>query len=761
MQILLTPLVIYGAIQAFTNVVNDPRDWLPEAFTETQDLHWFESQFMDGALLALSWEGCTVDDPNCTILAQKLSKPIELHDGSQELLVRNVILASQAVEELGAEPLELSRASALQRLKGWLVESDGERCMLLIILTQKGWKERGQLFEHLFDSVGTLTGLPADKIHLAGTAVDSIAIDQASKKYMNGMLTAAYILSFGIMYAVFRSLALTKIVFLDSYFCQQLSVALIYFSGAELDSVMLIVPTLVYVLAVSAGVHLVSYYRDALQVVPAEQATQTALSHAIVPCALSTLTTAVGLISLTVSVLVPVDKFAIFSAIGVVVSTLTLLLVIPSQLELASRLSKPAERFGKTGHLSGFFDGLLQTVQRLKLPIIAFTLGLLAMTGWGVTRLQSSAQLRDQFWPSNKVIQDYEWFENTIGPLVPVEIVLRMPQPSSDASLSLADRMRYVAVTHGLIEKEKEIGAVVSAASFGPKMKKRQRGPKAVSEERVLNQELEKNIERFEKIGMLRQTAEEQLWRFSARSYATRDIDYQGVLSSLREQLDAVTKKYTEQTGEQANVVVCGGVPLVQKTQRQMLVDLREGFTMAVVLITIVFFALAISSSFGSLGDLSSLQAKATYIARRAAAACVAMIPNVLPCVAMFGTMGWAGVKMDIGSMLTACVALGIAVDDTLHFINWFYRAQANGATRVEAVRHAYHHCGTAMVRTTLICGLGLLVYAFSPFIPIVRFAWLMFAMLSAALIGDLLVLPALLLSRLGKLFEPVAQIPK
>ena len=58
------------------------------------------------------------------------------------------------------------------------------------------------------------------------------------------------------------------------------------------------------------------------------------------------------------------------------------------------------------------------------------------------------------------------------------------------------------------------------------------------------------------------------------------------------------------------------------------------------------------------------------------------------------------------------------------------------------------------MVQTSLVCGLGMLSFAASDFIPIARFSWLMFAMLMTALLADLLVLPALLVSPLGSLFE-------
>ena len=758
MQILLAPFALYGALQAFNSVSTKTADWLPEAFSETQDLEWFESHFVDGALLAISWDGCTVDDPQTRELVGLLRRPIELPDGRRATLVREIVVADEVLEKLLDEPLTLPRTEGLRRLEGWLVGPDGKRAMMLILLNQEGWEQREFLFDHLFETVESLTGLPSEKIHLAGTTVDSVAIDQASRTYMTEMMLAAYVLSFVFMYGVFRNLSLTRIVFLDSYYCQMLSVALMYVAGTEMDSVMLIVPTLVYVLAVSTGVHLVSYYRDALQTVPADQATQTALKHGLVPCLLSTLTTAVGLISLTVSVLVPVDRFATYSALGVLVSTATLLLVIPSKLEGISRVANPVERYSMAGQLDVFWDRILAITNRLQIPIIAVTAVVLLASAWGVTRLKSSAHLNDQLWPDNKVIQDYNWFEKHLGPLVPIEIVLRLPQPKSESSMSIADRMRYVAVTHGLVEREEEIGAVVSAKSFAPKLTRRRRGARAVADERVLVSQLEKNIDRFEKISMLRQTQDEQLWRISARTYASRDVDYQSVLVSLRESLGQVLEKFNDQTGETASVVVCGGVPLVQKTQRQMLIDLREGFTVAVGIITSVFFILAISGSIGEMRSLPNVRDKGALVIRRAAAACVAMVPNVLPCLAMFGTMGWVGVKMDIGSLLTASVALGIAVDDTLHFINWFFRAQADGASRIAAVRHAYYHCGPAMVRTTLICGLGLLVYACSPFVPIVRFAWLMFAMLSAALVGDLLVLPALLLSKLGKLFEPVAE---
>ena len=754
-QLVLAPFTLWAAARAYSVASNRGDDWLPEAFEETQELNWFKSHFVADDLLAISWQGAKIDDPHCRQLAELLRKPIEVPDGTVHQLTRHVVVADEAVEQLTGEPLQLSRPVAVKRLEGWLANPETENAMILVFVTYKGWQEREFLLDFVVQQVESLTGLPPEQIHVAGATVDTIAIDRASRRYMNLMLAASYVLSFVIMYGVFRNFQLMLIVFLDSYFCQQVSLTLIYLSGTEMDTVMLIVPTLVYVLAVSTGVHLVSYYRDALASVPADQAGRVALGHGLVPCVLSTITTAVGLVSLMISVLVPVDNFAFFSALGVLASTATLLLTVPSKLERISGYANAAERFGRSRQPRRSWDHLQSGVDLLKLPIILLTVVALAFCVMGVSQLRSSARIFDFFNPGEKVIQDYQWFEETIGPLVPVEIVLRLPKSVSEETLSMADRMRYVAATHGLIAKEEGIGAVVSAASFAPQMQRRQHGASAVAEERVLNDQLNKHRERYVELAMLRETEDEQLWRISARSYASRPVDYQLVLERLRVDLNHVLEKFQSQTGEKAEVVVCGGVPLSQKTQRQMLIDLKEGFLMAAGLITVVMIALAISTSLDQLRQLPNLRAKTALLLRRTGAGCVAMIPNVLPCLGMFGAMGWAGVAMDIGSLLTASVALGIAVDDTLHFVNWFYRALADGASRREAVRHAYEHCGPAMIRTTLICGLGLLVYVFSPFVPIARFSWLMFAMLSAALVGDLVVLPALLLSKLGKLFEP------
>ena len=69
--------------------------------------------------------------------------------------------------------------------------------------------------------------------------------------------------------------------------------------------------------------------------------------------------------------------------------------------------------------------------------------------------------------------------------------------------------------------------------------------------------------------------------------------------------------------------------------------------------------------------------------------------------------MGWLAVPVDIGAMMTASVALGIAVDDTFHFLTWYCRSIRDGLQSYDAVKKAFVRCARAMMQPTLNCGLG------------------------------------------------------
>jgi uncharacterized protein len=245
------------------------------------------------------------------------------------------------------------------------------------------------------------------------------------------------------------------------------------------------------------------------------------------------------------------------------------------------------------------------------------------------------------------------------------------------------------------------------------------------------------NRERLIALGMLHdelggadgQELLEEQWRISARIEAISDLDYGSILKEFTAQVRQMLDQDETARRLQVTENISGGVFLVAMAQQRLLVDLAESFALAFVLISIAMTVLTRSLAIGTM----------------------AMITNVFPVVLIFGLMGWGDMPVDVGTMMTACVALGIAVDDASHFLTWYRRAFAEGHRSLAALRMAYRHCATPMLQTSMICGLGMLVFVVNPFMPAARFGWLMFTLLFAALTANLVLLPALLASAPGR----------
>lgn len=186
-----------------------------------------------------------------------------------------------------------------------------------------------------------------------------------------------------------------------------------------------------------------------------------------------------------------------------------------------------------------------------------------------------------------------------------------------------------------------------------------------------------------------------------------------------------------------------GIVPIVYKAQRSLLKSLINSICLAFIMIAFVMMLL--------LRDWKRPPSPGNLI--NFSGGLISMLPNIFPVILIFGAMGHMGEAVDIGSMMTASVAMGVAVDDTIHFLNWFRKGLRDGLSRIESIRLAYKRCAAAMTQTTLIGGLGLCVFGLSTFTPTQRFGILMLVLLVAALLGDLILLPALLAGPLGKLF--------
>jgi predicted RND superfamily exporter protein len=131
----------------------------------------------------------------------------------------------------------------------------------------------------------------------------------------------------------------------------------------------------------------------------------------------------------------------------------------------------------------------------------------------------------------------------------------------------------------------------------------------------------------------------------------------------------------------------------------------------------------------------------------------LSMIPNVIPILITLGTMGVCGISLNFMTVPIAAIALGLAVDDTIHFLSRFRLEFRKDGSYAAAIERTLESAGKPIIITSVILVVGFLIFLFSDFQYTRNLGMLISFTMASALLGDLFVLPALLL-----VFKPVGR---
>lgn len=764
----------YGSIQGRRNMSNRVVDWLPSGFQETKDLYWYLSHFHEGELLMLSWEGCRPTDPALDTIARKLGVPVS-EDGLP--LFQRVFTTKSILADLMARPIELTKEDAFSRMRGWIISKDYKQGCLVAVISKEGLKNTKAAVDLVYRSAAEVTGLTQEQIFLAGPTLDSVVIDQISLQSQQMILPFFLLISIFLLFMLLRQWLAVFVVFGAAILNEQMSTALVYYTGTHLDTVTLLTASLIFVLTISGSLHLLNYYRDHLETKGVQGAVVSAIKCAVLPCTLACLTTVMGLYSLTSSSIIPIKNFGIFSSAGLIIGTIFFFFFVSSVLEefpikkwilpsgnvkliadskefefhnvVPSKKGKRTATLQRCGLLPAqmidrLWDWLPRFVLKYRLHIIIISFYALFMCAYYLPQLQTTISFHGMFKKDAPVLRNYDFLENHFGGLVPVEIIISIPK-AKNPKINLLEQLNLLDRIDQVIWQAPETDCTLSALNFIPYLPDPNvKGARAVSERSVFNRLMEKQIAPFKNSCLfddrdlesdkIRSAPDAFRWRISMRVCANKGIVYSTFLSDLQKDLEKALKiSARELKINEPELLITGGIPVVHKAQGQLLKDLCSSYLWAflLILVAVIFF-------FG--GILKGV---------------TAMIPNIYPSIIMFGAMAMMKIPVDMGTMMTASVALGISVDGTIHFLTWFKRGLQEGRTQNESVEYAYRRCGTAMMQAAILCGGGMLVFALSSFVPISRFSWILALLLLIALYGDIVLFPALLYGWVGRLFIP------
>jgi predicted RND superfamily exporter protein len=769
--VFLLPMVVVGAIKAKSNNRNDVKGWLPAEYEETRTYRFFRQNFQGEEFILVSWEGCTMADPRLEMLARKLLPPPEEASRIERpLYFKSAQTGPRAVSRMCQEPLNLERGEAVARLTGALIgpppagieagaagdDLDQRKTCLVLTLADVARANLHGAIDEIRKVAAAECGIPDSAIHMGGPPVDNVSIDKAGQTSVTILFGLSLVVGFFVSWFSLKSKTLVAMVIASGVYSMFASLALVWYSGYPVDAILLTMPSLVYVATTSGAIHLANYYRDQLAETGVQEgAAGRAVHHALLPLSLATGTTAIGLATLAVSELVPIRMFGIFSAAGVLVSFVILVTFMPAALELFP----PKLRVGKVGddeQVAGWkpiessrWWAVGQWVTQHHALATAACLLVMAAVGYGMTRVESSVQLMRLFSRKAQIRTDYAWLESHLGPLVPMELLVRIDE---NCPLSFLERMELVDTIQREIGRLDEVGSSLSTVTFGRSLEMANGGEglRAKLARSTLNKALVRHRDEFLAGDYLREatitTADgsrrtEELWRISARVSAIKEVDYALFKADLQKKIDPVLARLVDDGVKGVAVEYTGLVPLVYKAQHSLLENLKIGF---------VF-------------DFAIIVAVMILLCRAFSAGLVLLLPAAFPAVLVFGAMGWGNALVkwmhsgnlfiDIGTVMAPSVALGVTVDDVVHFMLWFRRGIADGLDRRQATMLAYKGCARAMYQSWGVIGIGLSVFSLSPFGPTQRFGHMMLAMLTIALVGNLVLMPALLSGPLGAVF--------
>jgi len=486
-------------------------------------------------------------------------------------------------------------------------------------------------------------------------------------------------------------------------------------AGRAVNMVTMVLPTLVLVIGVTDAIHI---QRHAADLGP--DADRRSLARAIgfiaVPCLFNSITVIAGFASLATSKMAVVRDLGVFAAIGIAfafVATMGLTAVV---LPVRRVRPRPAEQDRLVTRLAEWSVRLTAAVQRRRELALGVTLIVTLGGAYGVTLLQVDTFSLGFLPDDHPTVQATRTLEQRLGPFTPLEFTIATGETEALKDPAL---LRGVRAWQKALEQRDDVRGTLSLADVAARVHQvLTGGPDEVPADA---DQLWQGLELYE------QDSDNDRVHLADPAYRTgRMTAAVPMLSStgFAGLIDEGLRLAREHVPAAARVEAAGYLPLYV-TMMDYIVDSQ-----------VSSFATAFIVVFGLIGLLFRSVRMAT----------LSIVPNVFPLFVLLGFMGFTGIRLDVATVTITAIILGVAVDDTIQYL-FRYRDELhrNGGDHDAAALTTARATGPAILATTVVLCAGFLVLAAAGVKSIAYFGLLSSFALAVALLGDIVVMPAIL----------------
>ena len=636
-----------------------------------------------------------------------------------------VVVRSNAFSDLG---IDLDQEGILE--EGFLDEeemsfSDNEKSQLLT-------DEQNSEFVEAIKSVADRHRNTDFPIELGGSPVMVHDLNKAMFKDMPVFVLASLGVIAILLLLLFRRLSGLLLPILTVILSMLTALGLLGLTGTKLTIVMQILPSILITVGIGYSVHLlVIYYRHLREHGDEGDAIAFAMGHSGLAILITSLTTAGGLLSFVPVKVAPVSDLGLYGAAGIMLCVFFTLVLLPALLsvlpEVKSEVVEEKLHFQEKSQTRiSFVDRALKSCGNFavnhpwKVIVVSTLIALISL--FGATQLRFShnpvAWLPDNHSLRNATDAINDHMKGSAA----IELVVERDEENAVKDPEFMKRLDELnRFSEGTIHDKISVGKSSSV----------------VDVVKEINQVLNEDREEYYRVPMDRGMIAQELLLFE--NGGTDDLEnlvntpyskarvtlkttwvdanqYSGLLSKIERKLE-------ELFGKEKSYVVTGLIPIMVKTMMFLMEGMLISYLIAAVVITLMMIILLADFRLGLWS----------------------MIPNFLPVLVGLGVMGMLDLPLDAMSILVGSIAIGLAVDDTVHFMHNFRRYQYIHQDIHLAVEKTLTSTGRAMLLTTIVLSAGFFIFTLSSMNNLISFGLITGLAIIIALLGDILLAPAMM----------------
>ncbi|MDQ7782417.1 MAG: MMPL family transporter [Desulfomonilaceae bacterium] len=609
----------------------------------------------------------------------------------------------------------------------FLLSRDGKTFGLLVRLDDE-WRFDIPVIEETVGRIGSIVRsheADGSEYRIVGAPI----VRQAIHKYnlqtavLFGILCLTIATS--VSFYIFKSLRVTLIAMTVMTMCVAWILAFMSITGIPLNSTTGLSFGLVLIVSVAAVIRITTHFNERYsQVHDRAEAARQALYVVLVPCFMCSTTTSVGFGSIMVSTIPMVFQLGLIMSLGVMMSFVLCVVLTPAFLTKMKPISPLSyERMSRDWTAKALAAIERAIVKYHRRCVVMGLVGALVMTA-GIPFIHSDTQILRMLSDRTPEMKDIHFVEEHLTRIHSLELVIEAEprifrQPEAWKKVS------------AMQERLMALPEVVSIDSFLPLLE-------YLTE--MLDSPESSKTELFSDPRMLTDLFALVSFSADARMLARRFLDEDfGILHlsvkiknspsvPIANTIEEVRSAAQSAMGHTGRVSVTGDIAVFAAQASGLVTSQLYSLILAFTAITALLMIHLRSVTLGL----------------------ISLIPNLFPVVTILGVMGWLGISLDTVTVFCAAVALGLAVDDTVHFLKQLrneLKLRGHEQTFEQSVHRAYEITAKAMVSTSAVLFFGFVMLLLSPFRPVNSFGILSSVAILTALFGDVLFLPSLLLS--------------